>query len=152
MAEDNVVNQLVERRFLEKLGCRVDVANTGREAVDAMSRGDYAAVLMDCQMPEMNGFEATRMIREREASESDTRYASRTTSDAAGGIRRLPIIAMTANAIEGDREKCLAAGMDEYLPKPISFEALRSALRRRLPPESLAEPPARSDGCAREAV
>ena len=159
LTEDNLVNQVVARRFLEKLGCRVDVANTGREAVDATAQGDYAAVLMDCQMPEMSGFEATRAIREREAlsvkreaSESDTRHASRTTADAAGGTRRLPIIAMTANALLGDKERCLAAGMDDYLAKPITFEALRTVLQRWLPSDALAKAPSKPDDRLKAAV
>lgn len=116
MAEDNTVNQKVAVHMLEKLGYSCDVAANGQEAFEAVVRGDYAAVLMDCQMPEMDGFEATRAIREYEARENLE--------------RRIPIIAMTANAMAGDRERCLDAGMDDYVSKPIHPESLVAALDR----------------------
>jgi CheY-like chemotaxis protein len=88
--------------------------NDGREAVDAVAKGGYALVLMDCQMPEVDGFEATREIRRAEAASG----------------AHVPIIAMTANALDGDREACLAAGMDAYLAKPVQLAALRAAIER----------------------
>ncbi|WP_447977085.1 response regulator [Candidatus Nitrospira bockiana] len=116
LAEDSPVNQEVAVGMLETLGCRVDVATTGREVVAALERQTYDLVLMDCQMPEMDGFEATRRIRQREA--------------AATMGARLPIVALTAHAVAGDRERCLAAGMDDYLSKPFTQGELRAILSR----------------------
>jgi signal transduction histidine kinase/CheY-like chemotaxis protein/HPt (histidine-containing phosphotransfer) domain-containing protein len=119
LAEDNPVNQKVAVARLEGMGCRIDTAPNGLAAVDAISRNTYDLVFMDCQMPEMDGFEATRMIRESERlSEPQT---------------RLPIVALTAHALEGDRERCLAAGMDDYLGKPFTGEQLREILERWIP-------------------
>jgi CheY-like chemotaxis protein/HPt (histidine-containing phosphotransfer) domain-containing protein len=113
VVDDNPVNQRVAARMLEKMGHLVDVAGNGSEAVDAVARVPYAAVLMDCQMPEMDGFEATMEIRRLEP---------------AG--RHIPIIAMTAGAMAGDEEKCLAAGMDAYISKPVNAQALAAILGR----------------------
>lgn len=113
IAEDNAVNQAVASRILDSLGYEFDVANNGTEALEALGRIRYAAVLMDCQMPELDGFEATMEIRRRE-----------------GSSRHTPIIAMTASAMEGDAERCKAAGMDDYLAKPVRVESLEEMLRR----------------------
>ena len=122
VAEDNRTNQIIAVHHLEQLGCRVDVAPNGREALDACGRVAYDLVLMDCQMPEMDGFAATTAIRAHEASTGE----------------HLPIVAMTANAMQGDRERCLAVGMDDYLSKPMKSADLGAMLqqwvRRHAPP------------------
>jgi signal transduction histidine kinase/CheY-like chemotaxis protein/HPt (histidine-containing phosphotransfer) domain-containing protein len=113
LVEDDRMNQLVGSKLLAKLGFGCDIANHGGEAVSALRARPYDAVLMDCQMPEMDGFEATAEIRRME-----------------GTSRRTPVIAMTANAVAGDREACLAAGMDDYITKPVRAEAVAAVLAR----------------------
>ena len=114
LAEDNFVNQKVAQMQISKLGYALHIVDNGQEAVEAVNAQLYAAILMDCQMPVMDGFEATAAIRKAEQS----------------GTNHIPIIAMTANAMQGDRERCLAAGMDDYISKPISAELLSSVLER----------------------
>ena len=103
VAEDNAINRRVTVKLLKKAGYRVDVVANGQEALEAIAKADYAAVLMDCQMPLINGFAVTRSLREGEKASG----------------RHLPILAMTAYATSRDRERCLEAGMDDYLIKPI---------------------------------
>ncbi len=114
VAEDNPVNQRVAQRMLERLGYDVDIADNGRRAVEAMARLRYDAILMDCSMPEMNGFDATREIRQRHGNET-------------------VIIAMTASALPDDAELCRRAGMDDYLTKPVDTQRLRTVLERWIP-------------------
>jgi protein-histidine pros-kinase len=124
LAEDNPVNQLVAVRMLERAGYRVTVAANGQEALDQLERDSVDVVLMDVQMPVMGGIEATRAIRAREQRRSwvvDT-----------GNVQHLPIIAMTANAMKGDRELCLEEGMDDYISKPVKADELLSMLERML--------------------
>jgi PAS domain S-box-containing protein len=116
LVEDNKVNQMVGSKVLQNLGYRYEIANNGLEAVQAFEARSYDAVLMDCQMPEMDGYEATGAIRRMEA---DTAAA-----------RRTPIIAMTAAAMEGDREACLASGMDDFITKPVRLEIVATVLAR----------------------
>jgi PAS domain S-box-containing protein len=112
VAEDNIVNQKVALRQLQKLGVYADAVSNGKEVLEVMDRIGYDVVLMDCQMPEMDGYETTRNIRQH------------------GHFSDAYIIAMTANAMQGDREKCLAAGMDDYIPKPIRIKDLEAALAK----------------------
>ncbi|MEO6543494.1 MAG: response regulator, partial [Nitrospiraceae bacterium] len=124
VAEDNLINQKLTVRMLEKLGYQADVVENGRDALAALERGGYVAILMDCQMPILDGFGATKLIRQREAD------AQASTTVDFPTARHIPIIALTANAMQGDRERCLAAGMDDYLTKPIRKEELKGALER----------------------
>jgi CheY-like chemotaxis protein len=114
VAEDSQINQIVAARALERCGCRVHVVCDGQQALQALQARQFDAVLMDCQMPEMDGYEATREIRHRET---------------ASGAHQ-PIIAMTAAAMDGDREACLDAGMDDYITKPVRADDLRQVLGR----------------------
>ncbi len=113
LADDNDINQKVAAQMLQRLGCAVEIARDGQEVVDMQGSGGYDLILMDCEMPKIDGFEATRQIRERES-----------------GDGRVPIIAMTANAMTGDRQRCLEAGMDDYLSKPYRLKDLQVTLER----------------------
>ncbi|HSH23301.1 MAG TPA: response regulator [Acidimicrobiales bacterium] len=130
VVEDNTTNQMVALGILDELGYSADVASNGVEALEAFAQREYTAVLMDCQMPEMDGYEATAEIRRRE-----------------GNNRHTPVIAMTAGAVEGDRERCLAAGMDDYIAKPFTPERLDSALAHWV-----GEVVAMPEGAARDAA
>ncbi len=113
VAEDNAVNQTIIDAMLRMLGHQITMVGTGGEALAALASADFDLVLMDCNMPEMDGIEATQRLR-------------------AGGVRdsRIPVIALTANAMEGDRERCLAAGMDDFVAKPVTIAELRKAIER----------------------
>ncbi|MCC6930983.1 MAG: response regulator [Gemmatimonadaceae bacterium] len=114
LADDNDINQFVARSFLDTLGCAVVVVPTGADAVEAARERDFDIILMDCQMPEMDGYDATRVIRAERSHEA----------------RRIPIVALTASAIDGERERCLSAGMDDYLSKPFRLDELFVVFRR----------------------
>ncbi len=114
LAEDNRVNQEVAQHMLQSFGCTVDIADNGLETLKAVGQNTYDLVFMDCMMPEMDGYQATAEIRRQQN---------------AGKLARFPIIALTANAIEGDREKCLIAGMDDYLSKPFKTESLKRIIK-----------------------
>lgn len=118
VAEDNVVNQIVARRLLEKQGFRVEVVCNGKEALQALQRRRYDLVLMDVQMPEMDGVEATRAFRQTEQSSG----------------ARVPIVALTADQAPENRQRCLEAGMDGYILKPIDMKALHYLIEQLLPP------------------
>jgi CheY-like chemotaxis protein/HPt (histidine-containing phosphotransfer) domain-containing protein len=123
LCDDNVINQKVAARLLKQMGYRADIAANGLEALQALERQPYDLVFMDVMMPEMGGFEATRIIRERQSQQSQfPNYKS-----------SIIIIAMTASAMQGDREKCLAAGMDDYLAKPVRLEDVRAVVERWAP-------------------
>ena len=116
LAEDNVVNQKVAAGMLQRLGFGADVASNGLEALEKCMRRPYDLVFMDCHMPELDGYDAAEELRRRE-----------------GGERRTTIIALTADAREGTRERCLKAGMDDYIVKPVRLEDLRQALQKWAP-------------------
>jgi CheY-like chemotaxis protein len=121
LVEDNPVNLRVAQRLLKLIGVRYSTATNGKEALDTLERQHCDAVLLDCQMPDMDGYDVTRAIRFWELAEKRP---------------RLPIVAMTAHAMAGDREKCLAVGMDDYLAKPLKKEVLEDKLRKWLAPSA----------------
>lgn len=125
LVEDNPVNREVACGMLETLNLRIDTAENGREAVAAVDNAEYALIFMDCQMPEMDGFTATQLIREREASTTPPSHINVLRS-----VSHVPIVALTAHAMQGDRELCLAAGMDDYLTKPFTLSQLEQVLTR----------------------
>jgi CheY-like chemotaxis protein len=135
VVDDNTVNQKVARMMLERLGCRVEVAANGQEAVEMVELLPFDVVFMDCEMPVLDGFEATAAIRRRE-----------------GGARHVSIVAMTARAIQGDRERCLQAGMDDYISKPVKPEALEGVLDRWAPCETPPSKAALPQGASSEAA
>lgn len=116
VAEDYFVNQEVTQDILELMDFTVDIAENGREALEKYEQNHYDAILMDIQMPELDGYQATKEIRKKE-----------------NGEKHIPIIALTANALSGDREKCLEAGMDDYISKPIEAVKLEAILKKYIP-------------------
>ena len=113
LVEDNVVNRLVASQMLERIGCRVDVACDGLEALEIVARRDFDLVLMDCEMPGMDGYETTRRMRASDVGNPD-----------------IPVVALTGNAISGERDKCLEAGMNDFLTKPVTIAQLAAMVRR----------------------
>lgn len=133
LAEDNKVNQLVAKKQLGKLGYHnIDVVENGREAIKAWQRGGYEIILMDCQMPELDGYQATQLIRELEQKQH---------------LSRVSIIAMTANAMQGDRELCLGSGMDGYISKPVNERELMAAIEGAVSGHGIPERYGSSSGC-----
>jgi CheY-like chemotaxis protein len=118
IAEDNVINQRVALGLLHKIGAAADAVANGNEALKALETVRYDLVFMDCQMPELDGYETTELIRNKSSSVLD---------------HNIPIIAMTAHTMQGDREKCIAAGMNDYIPKPITLDALAACLKKWIP-------------------
>ena len=129
VVEDNPVNQAVAVGMLTQLGCEVEIASNGEAALESLAGEDFRLVLMDCQMPVMDGFQATREIRSREGPEE-----------------HVPIVALTANALQGDRQRCLAVGMDDYLSKPFTIKELQEVLARWVPTSVVELPPAPPTG------
>jgi CheY-like chemotaxis protein len=123
VAEDNTVNQTIIEAMLRQLGHQVTMVPNGRDALAALARADFDLVLMDCNMPELDGLEATRQLRAGAAEVRDP---------------KVPVIALTANAMDGDRDACLAAGMNDFLAKPVSIQSLREAIDRARPARSFA--------------
>lgn len=121
IAEDNRINQMFMTELVRSCGCTCDVVENGAEALAAIQRKNYDLILMDCQMPEMDGFTATRELRRRLAAKELPQWT--------------PVIAVTANAVKGDRERCLESGMDDYLAKPVQIHQLKSKLQQFLPPQ-----------------
>ncbi|MCX7067595.1 MAG: response regulator [Methylococcales bacterium] len=119
VAEDYHANQILVTRFLENVGCRVKMVNNGAEAIDALKQQDYDLIFMDCQMPVMDGYQAATEIRQLENATKDS--------------KRVPIIALTAHALAGDKAKCLNAGMDEWVTKPFTRKDLNEVLQKWLP-------------------
>jgi CheY-like chemotaxis protein/HPt (histidine-containing phosphotransfer) domain-containing protein len=117
LVEDNTVNRLVAEGMLQNIRCHIDIAVNGQEAVDKFSESDYDIIFMDCQMPVMDGFAATSEIRDIESREKK---------------KRTPIVALTANALKGDRERCMSAGMDDYVSKPFTIADLKAAIEQQL--------------------
>lgn len=117
VAEDNPINQKIAQKTLEKLGCRVRIVANGHEVLNAIKDLEFDLILMDCQMPEMDGYQTTEALRQRQAPD----------------VARIPIIAMTANEIEGDRERCLKIGMDDYVLKPVGLDVLSKVLEKWVP-------------------
>ncbi|MDR3570411.1 MAG: response regulator [Syntrophobacteraceae bacterium] len=137
LAEDNPVNQEVTRGMAQKLGCSLDIVEDGQEVLQALSRKSYDLVLMDCQMPEMDGYTATRIIRNKQARGEL-------------GVKPIKIVALTAHAMAGDREQCLAAGMDDYLRKPFTLEQLKHTLTPFLATQSTVQKPERDNKICHE--
>ena len=122
LVEDDVLNQEVMGAMLRMLGYRTDIATDGAEALQALSSNDYQLILMDCKMPVMDGFEAVNTIR-----------------NSAEAWKRIPVIAITANALSGERERCMNAGMDEYLSKPVKMEDLGKMLERFISDDAMGD-------------
>ncbi len=142
VAEDNIVNQKLALRLLEKSGYSADAVANGKEAIEALEKAPYDVVLMDVQMPEMDGLEATKAIRNREAQlkAQGSKLKDGASSDELSALsfqhsarsERVPIIALTAHAMEEDRDKCFEAGMDDYVPKPIKPQVLIETIERNI--------------------
>ena len=137
VAEDNEVNQIVVTELLNNAGYRCQIVDSGKKVIDAISSQRFDLVLMDCQMPEMDGFEATRLIRQQES---------------VNRLRHLPIIALTANAMKGDREECLQAGMDAYCSKPVDARHLLATIASLLGGETSAAAPKPACGSKRRSA
>jgi len=118
LVEDNRINLEITSEILSQFGCQVSTAENGRQAIEAARANTFDLIFMDCQMPEMDGFEAARHIRQKELA----------------GTTRTPIVALTADAMTGDRDKCIKAGMDDYLNKPFKFEQIAEMLRKWVVP------------------